>query len=76
MLGNLVFRDIEMKDVKNALVISEYYPKMLPPETEAPQPVTRLTPHFHDITIENLNATGQCFGGRDCGACRSRRFAA
>jgi polygalacturonase len=57
-VGPLFFRDIEMKDVKNALVISEYYPKVLPPATELPQPVTRLTPHFHDITIENLNAVG------------------
>jgi polygalacturonase len=62
-VGKFVFRDIEMKDVKNAVVISEYYPKMLPPETEAPQPVTRLTPHFHDIVIENLNATGSDSAG-------------
>ncbi len=57
-VGPLVFRDIDMKDVKNALIISEYYPKVLPPDSELPQPVTRLTPHFHDITIENLTATG------------------
>jgi polygalacturonase len=57
-VGDLVFRDIEMKDVKNALVISEYYPKVLPQDGEAPQPVTRLTPHFDDITLENVTATG------------------
>jgi polygalacturonase len=57
-VGHLSFRDIEMKDVKNALIISEYYPKVLPPEGEAAQSVTRLTPHFHDITLENLTATG------------------
>jgi polygalacturonase len=62
-VGKFIFRDIEMKDVKNAVVISEYYPKMLPPQTEAPQPVTRLTPHFHDIVIENLNATGSDSAG-------------
>ncbi|MGD0548345.1 MAG: glycosyl hydrolase family 28 protein [Terracidiphilus sp.] len=62
-VGGLVFRDIKMRDVKNVLVISEYYPKMLPPETEGPQPVTRLTPHFHDIAIENLNATGGASAG-------------
>jgi polygalacturonase len=56
-VSNLVFRDIDMKGVKNALIISEYYPKVLPPAGEAPQPVTRLTPHFHDITLENLTAT-------------------
>lgn len=57
-VGHFVFRDIDMKDVKNALIISEYYPKVLPPDEEAAQPVTRLTPHFHDIAIENLTATG------------------
>jgi polygalacturonase len=57
-VGNLFFRDIEMKDVKSALIISEYYPKVLPPEGEVAQPVTRLTPHFHNITLENVTATG------------------
>jgi polygalacturonase len=56
-VGPLVFRDIDMKNVKNALVISEYYPKILPPDPDPAQPVTRLTPHFHDITLENVTAT-------------------
>lgn len=55
-VGHLEFRDIDMKNVKNALVISEYYPKVLPAEGEAAQPVTRLTPHFHDIVLENITA--------------------
>ena len=63
-VSNLVFRDIEMKDVKNPLVISEYYPKILPPEgTVAPAPVTRLTPHFHDIVLQNITATGASMDG-------------
>jgi polygalacturonase len=57
-VSHLVFRDIEMKDVKNALIISEYYPAILPPNQEEAKPVTRLTPHFHDITLENVTATG------------------
>jgi polygalacturonase len=57
-VSHLVFRDIEMKDVKNALIISEYYPAVLPPNEEEVKPVTRLTPHFHDITLENVRATG------------------
>jgi len=57
-VGNLVFRDITMKNVKNAVIVSEYYPKVLPPEGETAQAVTRLTPHFHDIVIENVTATG------------------
>ncbi len=57
-VGNLVFRDLEMKNVKNAIIISEYYPKVLPPADAAAAPVGRLTPHFHDIVIENVTATG------------------
>ena len=66
-VGPLFFHDIDMKDVKNALVISEYYPKILPPDSELPQPVTRLTPHFHDITIENVTATGSTSAGTIAG---------
>ena len=38
-VGHLVFRNIEMKNVKNTIIISEYYPKVLPPAGEAAQPV-------------------------------------
>jgi polygalacturonase len=62
-VSHLLFRDIEMKDVKNALVISEYYPKILPPGTETAQPITRLTPHFHDIVLENVTAKGSTSAG-------------
>jgi polygalacturonase len=62
-VSHLVFRNIDMKDVKYALVISEYYPKILPPESETAQPVTRLTPHFHDIVLENVTATGSTMAG-------------
>ncbi len=62
-VGHLFFKDIEMKGVKNALIISEYYPKVLPPEGDGPQPVTRLTPHFHDITLENVTAVDSVSAG-------------
>jgi polygalacturonase len=64
-VSNLIFRDIDMKDVANPLVISEYYPHILPPPgiVVAAAPVTRLTPHFHDITVENLTATGGKMAG-------------
>lgn len=55
-VGNMSFKDIQMKGVKNALIISEYYPKVLPAAGEAAQPVGRLTPHFHDILLENVTA--------------------
>jgi polygalacturonase len=62
-VGNFVFRDITMKDVTTAILISEYYPKVKPPENDPPQPVGRLTPHFHDIVLENVTATGSKSAG-------------
>jgi polygalacturonase len=62
-VSSLSFRDIDMKNVKYALIISEYYPKVLPPDSPIPEPITRLTPYFHDITIENVTATGSTSAG-------------
>jgi polygalacturonase len=62
-VGHLTFRDIEMKDVKNALIISEYYPQVLPAAGESAKPITRLTPHFHDITLENVTASNSTSAG-------------
>ncbi len=62
-VSHIVFKDIDMKDVKNALIISEYYPNILPSEDPTPQPITRLTPYFHDITVENVTATGSTSAG-------------
>jgi polygalacturonase len=66
-VGELFFRDIDMKNVKNALIISEYYPKVLPPDPDPAQPVTRLTPRFHDITLENVTATDVVSAGAIAG---------
>jgi polygalacturonase len=65
-VGPLFFRDIDMKDVLYAVNISDYYAvaeKVLPPDGEAAQPVTRLTPRLHNITIEDLTATGSRWAG-------------
>lgn len=63
VVKNLVFRDLEMKDVKNALIVSEYYPKVMPPDDNTAQPVGRLTPHFSNIVLENVKATGSTLAG-------------
>ncbi|HEX4039560.1 MAG TPA: glycoside hydrolase family 28 protein [Acidobacteriaceae bacterium] len=62
-VSHIVFRNLDMKNVKTAILISEYYPRALPPPSDTPQPVGRLTPHFHDITIDNLTATGSNVAG-------------
>ena len=61
VIGNLDFRDLTMEDVATPVLITEYYPRI--PDQDSAQPVTRLTPRFHDIRITNLNATGAKTGG-------------
>jgi polygalacturonase len=62
-VSNLSFKDITMEDVKTAILITEFYPHGAP-EGEVPaEPVGRLTPKFHDITIENVTATGSNSAG-------------
>lgn len=66
-VSDLVFKNIRMQNVKNALIISEFYPRIYPPTPDPPAPVTRLTPHFHNITVENLTATGSKNAGAIAG---------
>jgi polygalacturonase len=62
-VSNISFKDITMEDVKTAILITEYYPHPAP-EGEVPaEAVQRLTPKFHDITIENVTATGSGSAG-------------
>jgi polygalacturonase len=56
-VSNISFKDIQMDQVKIALIISEYYPSVLPTSAMTAEPPTRLTPHFHDILISDLTAT-------------------
>jgi polygalacturonase len=62
-VSNIVFNDITMKDVKIAILVSEYYPKVFPEGEVESAPIGRLTPLFHDITIENVKATGSKTAG-------------
>jgi polygalacturonase len=62
-VSNISFKDITMEDVKTSILISEYYPKALPEGEVAAEPVQRLTPHFHDITIENLKSVDSAWAG-------------
>jgi len=55
-IGPLSYSDLEMEDVGTAILITEFYPKI--PKLIDPAPVTRLTPHFHDITISNIRVNG------------------
>jgi polygalacturonase len=60
---NISFKDITMEDVKTSILISEYYPKALPEGEVKAEPITRLTPFFHDITIENVKSVNSPWAG-------------
>jgi len=55
-VSDITFKDIVMEDVKTAILVTEYYPHPVPQAEVAPEPVRRLTPKFHDITLENVTA--------------------
>jgi polygalacturonase len=63
-VSNISYKDITMEDVKTAILVTEYYGHPTPTEEEAPsEPVTRLTPKFHGISIENVTATNSGTAG-------------
>ena len=55
-ISDLTFDDITMDDVRTSILISEYYPKVMPEGPVAAEPVQRLTPHFHNIRITNVKS--------------------
>lgn len=61
-MGFFYFNDIVMENVKYPILVDQYYHD--PSETRFPendtkkQPIGPLTPHYHDITISNVKATG------------------
>ena len=55
-LGPFTYRDITMENVETPIQISEYYTGKV--ANDPGQPLNEHTPRFHDITIENLTATG------------------
>jgi polygalacturonase len=62
-VSNIVFRDITMDGVKTSILISEYYPKAMPDGPVEAAPVQRLTPHFHNIRIENIKSVNSPWAG-------------
>jgi polygalacturonase len=62
-VSDISFKDIDMVDVKTAILITEYYPNPAPQGEVPAAPIGRLTPKFHDITIEDVHATGSNSAG-------------
>ena len=58
VVENVVYQDIEIKNVKWPIFISEYYPKE--PKTileEVMQPFAQYTPVYKNISLKNVNIT-------------------
>jgi len=62
-VSDITFKDISMDRVKTSILISEYYPKVMPTGPVPAEPVQRLTPHFHDIRIENVKSVNSPWAG-------------
>ena len=62
-VSNISYKDITMEDVKTAILITEYYPRNGTMAEVPAAAVTRLTPLFHDITLENVTATNSGSAG-------------
>lgn len=52
---NLVCENITMKNVRGAITITSYYPRI--PATDDAQPVTATTPKYRNITLRNVTGS-------------------
>ncbi len=63
-VSNISFKDITMDGVTKASIsISEYYPQVMPSGPVEAKPVGPLTPHFHNIRIENVKGVNSAWAG-------------
>ncbi|HEY4380540.1 MAG TPA: glycoside hydrolase family 28 protein [Acidobacteriaceae bacterium] len=63
-VSNITYKDITMDGVTKASIsISEYYPQVMPSGPVAAKPVGPLTPHFHNIRIENVKGVNAAWAG-------------
>jgi len=57
----ITVKDVVMSGVGRPIILADYYPDIdapVEPPYQPAAPVTATTPFVHDITIQNLNATG------------------
>jgi polygalacturonase len=58
---DVVYEDIKMTNVRGAIYIACYYPKV--PREDETQPISDTTPRYSGIVIRNLNATSTLAAG-------------
>ena len=59
-------KDVQMNHVGMPLSVTAYYPKV-PENRDQPQALGATTPYVHDITLENITATGAKSAGQFIG---------
>lgn len=68
LVEDLTYENLTMKNVKVAILITSYYPKLPKvPEQDAPQPVAATTPLWRHIRIKNIQAEGGAVAGQIIG---------
>ena len=60
-IWGITYTGVTMTNVEYPIWISGYYPHI--PTSDSAQPVTATTPYYHNITINNLTATGASAAG-------------
>jgi polygalacturonase len=61
-VSHVTYENLRMIGTSPVITLSEYYPNV--PEEDEAKPVTAQTPHFHDIRVLHVTATG----GADAGS--------
>lgn len=61
-IRNIVYENNTMKNVKDPIRFTTYYPH-IPSQTDPAQPITKTTPYYHDISVINLTSSGSPSAG-------------
>jgi polygalacturonase len=62
-MANLLYDDLQMTNVRNAIYFTEYYPDIPMAGTDTAAVVTFTTPSVHDVTISNITAVNSRSAG-------------
>jgi polygalacturonase len=60
-ISGVTYTGVTMTNVKYPIWFSGYYPDI--PSSDSAQPITATTPYYHNITVNNLTATGVSAAG-------------
>lgn len=56
-VSNVTYRDLTLENVRNAILLTAYYPKI--PTNDTGRPPIATTPYYHDITLQNIHGNSR-----------------